>query len=194
MSSDVNNFKRLNKFDYQRGVIDEFRKTDDSSEIAKFINKNIATMDDIEKGRLLLKLLDDKRILSELLKYELRYLKYDKKISDFHEFVKLVRETLNRYHMRAGGFLCEDTDWSEHNSSSVKYPLSSHEVIFENSIKAINRNDSQISSFIYDLLHFFKEQKPKHISLSFKLLEYTDEIYWMIFKIKEIKKDHDNGL
>lgn len=177
------NYQRLAKFDQQKSIIYDFKNKKNKKQIAEYIYKNIDHMDEIERKMLLMNLLDDKKIKSELLKYELRNLNLNKKISNFNYFIKFVRNTLKRYHMNAGGYLCEDTEWSEHNYTSTKYPLKRNEVIFENSIKRIDRNDFETTTFINDLLHFFKRHRDKNIIVLYKLIEYTDEIYWMIFKI-----------
>jgi hypothetical protein len=187
---EVSKFRNLQKFDSQKCLIDDFAPSIESNSrgrIAKFIHQNIHLMDDVEKRRLLTKLLDDKKVSSDLMKYELRYLNLGRRISDFNEFIKFVREALSRYHMKAGGYLCEDTEWSEHSSSSSKYPLKPNEVIFENSIKKTNRFDLEVTTFIYDLLNFFYKHKVKGIQVSYRLIEYTDQIYLMVFKITDRK-------
>lgn len=191
--AEVINYHKLHKLDQQRSIICDFKNNKNKYQIAQYINKNIEHMDEVERKILLMNLLDDKRIKSDLLKYELRYLNLNKKISDFDNFVNFVRDTLKRYHMSAGGYLCEDTEWNEHDHTSTKYPLKSNEVIFENSIKGIDRYDFQITTFISDLLHFLDIHRDKNMSVSYRLIEYTDEIFWMIFKIiDKSKKIHES--
>lgn len=182
---DISNFLKLNKLDQQTSNINDFKNLHNKQDTAQYINKNINKMDDIEKKNLLLTLLDDKKVSSELLKYELKYLDLDKKISDLNEFTTFVRNSLERYHMKAGGYLCEDTEWSEFypNSDPAKYPLKQGEVLFENSIKRVNRYDIQIVNYITDLLNFFNRHSSDTLYISYKQIASTDGIYWMVIKI-----------
>jgi len=186
--AELNNYKKLHRLDQQKSLIRDFKYDKNNSQMAYFIHKNVDDMDEVESKILLTKLLDNKKIKAELLKYELRYLNMNFKIKDFDDFVNFVRITLNRYHMKAGGYLCEDTEWGQHDHTSKKYPLKEGEYIFDNSIKRINRYDFQITTFISDLLHFLTIHKSKKLGLSYRLIEYTDDICWMVFKISDKSK------
>lgn len=179
----VINYQKLHRLDHQKSQITDFKDNQPKKQIAQYINKNIDKMDDVERKSLLITLMDDKKIKCELLKYELRYLDMDFKISDFNKFINFVRNTLKKYHMKAGGFLCEDNEWSEHDHKSEKYPLKSNELIFDNSIKRVNRYDFQITVYISDLLYFINRHIDDNLKISYRLIEYTDEIYWMVLKL-----------
>lgn len=180
---DLKEYRKYLAFDNQKSIVNDF-KIDNNVDISNYIYKNIDKMDDVERRMLLARVLDNEKIRSELLKYELRYLHLGIKIDTFDELIIFMRKSFKRYHMKVGGHLCEDTEWSEHDHTSIKYPLKRNEYIFDNSIKRVNRCDSQINKYITDLLHFFNNHISKKLYITYRSIEYTDEIYWMVFKIK----------
>ncbi|AYV84265.1 MAG: hypothetical protein Hyperionvirus20_43 [Hyperionvirus sp.] len=184
---DTIEYKNLCKLDHQRSEVFDFsREKTHDSEKAMFIYKNIEKMDIIERQKMLFNLLSEKRITGDLMKYELKYLTLGIVIDNFDEFANFVAEILKRYHMKAGGFVCEDTEWTLHRNGSGKYPLKENEVIFENSLKRVHQYDSNIGAYIDDLIVFFRRHATPTLSVSYRLLDTTDDIYWMIFKIKKL--------
>lgn len=186
----MNNYANLHKLDNLKNIIYDFKIKSGNNmlnrgDIASYIHKNINKMDDIERKHLLLKLLDNERINSDLLKYELKYLNLGKKITSMNKFVKFVDKMLKRYHT-AGGYHLEDTEWSVHHSTSTKYPLKINEVLFENSIKRVHKYDFHTRVFLNDLRHFFRIHMGKNLMISYKFINYTDEICWIIFKITKL--------
>lgn len=179
---EITNFLRLNKLDNQKNIVNDFKNNTNNQNTAYYINKNLDKLDDNEKGHLLITLLDNKKISLELLKFELKYLTLDKKISDFQEFIDFTRESLIRYHIISGN-LCEDNEWTEFYPNSTKYSLKKGEMLFENSLKRINKYDSQIVNYIDNLLNFFKRHKTDNINIIYRHIAYNDGIYWMVFKI-----------
>ena len=188
MLSENSLYQKLCNFDNEKTIVNDFKEYNNSAKVALLINKNLSKMDESEKRYLLLKLLDEKRVMCELIKYELRHLNLGKVISNFIEFTDFMEKSLSRYHMYAGGFLCEDTEWTKHDHTSNKYPLLKNEVIFENSVKRYNRNDCEINNYIDDLMSFFKIHKDENLNLSFRLIESSNEIYWMCFKLTDKHK------
>lgn len=186
-------YQVLCRFDQTRTFVDDFRKVEGQEKIADYIHKNIDRMDDVEKRHLLARLLDDRRVGMELSRFELRYRDTGERISDLPTYISFIDKTFARYHLTAGGHLCEDTDWTKYDTTSTKYPLKPNEVIFENSIKRVNRNDTHVIAYIRDLLRFFRRHRVKPVRISFRLLEATDEIYWMIFKVTDRTKSKGSG-
>ena len=172
------------QFDNQISDITEFKNN--NTDTAEYIHHNYHKMDEIERVHLLNKILHDKTVFAYLLKYELRNLNHGKKYRDFFQFIKFVDAAFIRYHMWAGGQLCEDNEWTKYTNSTDKYPLNSNEVIYENSIKKIYRHSLDNKLYIFDLLNFFNLHHAENISVKFKMIPYTDEIYLMVLIVKLI--------
>lgn len=185
MQSVLDKYQLSHQFDNEKTVVRNFIIDEEK---AQYLYKNINIMDEVERRKYLINLLDDSYVLSELYRYELKCLNLDKRIADLNELANFMETSLRRYHMKAGGHLCEDTVWTKHDKTSNKYPLKENEIVFENSIKYINRNDSRICEFITDLLHFFNIHMSDNLSISYRMIECSDMIYWMVFKIKTVEQ------
>lgn len=185
-------YKILCKLDHQKTLVPDYvdypKEKTRSTDKAMFIYKNIEKMDLIERQKTLFSLLSEQRITVDLMKYELRYLNTGLSINNFEEYIIFMIDTFRRYHMKAGGFICEDTEWTLYRHGSGKYPLKENEAIFENSIKMVHRYDFNIAKYIMDLINFFKRHKGPSLNISYRLLDTTDDIYWMIFKISSHNK------
>lgn len=186
---EINNYMRIHKFECKKMINDDYRTSDPS--MAKYICDNFNKMELKEKSIIQSKLLSEKKINCDLLKYELKYLDLHTNINNLNESIKFIRNALNRYHMVVGGFLFEDIVWSEHDHKSYKYALDDNEYIFENSIKKIHRYDTQMIQFTLDLLNYFKRHINSDLNIICKFIKHSDEILWTIIKI-ETNNDTDN--
>ena len=119
----VKEYKMLSRFYNSKREIYDFRDNENSQEIGLNINTNFNLMTEKEKSDILVKILSNKKIDDLLFKYELKNLDLNIKINDYNKFLKFVAYTFNKYHSRAGGHICNDTQWRVYDSTSKKYPL-----------------------------------------------------------------------
>ena len=172
------------QFDNQIGDITEFKNSDATT--AQYIHDNYSRMDEIERLQILKRILHEKTVSAYLLKYELQNLDTGIRYTRLPEFVRFMDRALTRYHMWAGGQLCEDTEWTKYTHTSNKYPLGVNEIVYENSTKKIYRHSIDTAEYIADLLRFFDRHHTDDIRVRFKMIAYTDEIYLMIFIVKQL--------
>ena len=187
----MNDYKNLCKFDNHSMNLQDFKQINrkEQKEKAAYISKHIDTMDEREKKNFLVNIISDKKLTSELLKFELRYINKGVVINNIIEFADFVEKMFQRYHMKSSGFLCEDSQWTKHSLGSQKYPLTKNEIIFENSIKRDHIRDETIEIYISDIFNYLDTHRGPNINIAYKLIETTDDIYWMIFKISELNKN-----
>jgi len=162
-------------------------KSDDKNQLATLINNDLIKMSDVEKRRTLMKCLDDQQINNELLKFELKYLKITAKNMTMEEFIKETTAILKRYQSKAGGFLIEDDEWTLHNHKSKKYPLKKNEILFENTLVNIYKNDLETNIFLKRIINLL-QNLASNFSVCLKFNKsHRDKIYWIIIKCKKLK-------
>jgi hypothetical protein len=184
---ETNRFNLVCKFDHDSNLDTIFINESNNTNKATYINNNINKMCPKEKKILLNQLYADKRVNDELMRFVLKYLTLDKKISTFKKCVRFVDKYLKKFHMKAGGFILEDTTWTPHNNTGIKYPLKQNEFIFENSIKRIHKHDVATLEYLDDLKLFFDRNiDTKKFSILLNIFNGHDELCWVIFKFEHI--------
>ena len=174
--------KTKNKNKTKDKSTDNLKLTESEENISKYINKYYKILDEEEKKHILLKIITPEKIAHELLSYELKYYQ-GFRVKNFIYFIDFARLTFDKFHMRVGGYLCEDTKWTFHNSLSTKYPLKSSEVLFENSLKRIYRNDVTTNIYFHDIESYLVRHKPNDVDVLFRLIKGQDDIFWVFYKI-----------
>lgn len=162
-----------------------------SKDMGSYIYENYYKMDESEKKIICNKIISIYDLNKILLKYEIDNLVFDEKISDTHELIITIDKLLKKYHYKAGGFLFEDNIWRLYDvvSGQKKYDLKPNEYIFDNSIKAIDVEDSECYTFVNSLVSLFSRLTDNH-KFRYKYIEDNYEnIYWIIIKIVHIDND-----
>ena len=176
--------KNMSKYDNkikEMNLYDSLHKITENSDYK--VKENFKFNNDINKSELLIKYLSDNKIDQLLLEYEMENYEFDKKEYTLNEFKDYTIKLINRYHHKAGGFLIEDSKWTEHTNLSNKYSINKNEIWFENSIDTIDSKDRNIIIFMNRLNRCLNNSCSnltiKHIYRESK----KDNITWIIIKI-----------
>lgn len=132
---------------YQNRLHNDKKK---DTELAEFIFTNYNKMDDNELKVIALKCMDLNDVRRTLLSFELNYYspsKQDKELT-LREFKCEAMQLLNRYQCKGGGFMLEDSEWAVHDCNSVKYNVEENELLFENTINLVDKNDYETDNYL----------------------------------------------
>lgn len=162
----------------------------DSNDIAKLIHANIESMTHEDQYTIITKILNPIHMKHILLDYELKNIDLNCKMENMYDFVKFTQKSLSRYNWKAGGFLLEDSEWTLHHHRSKKYSLTENEVVFENSILDIYRDDERVMDFLRDIEKYLRRHKGRSIGLSIQMVKTLENISWTIIKI--FKKEENS--
>lgn len=194
--------------EYEKRIVDELEKykqmhaeekkniyDSDTEEVTNVDNANI--MDSMEKidsltddeiRNLFQKCYNTNKMKRELLRWELKYKKIEPRDLTLQEFIKEADFLIDRYQSKAGGSLLEDRRWILHDGKSEKYPLLENEIIFENSISAIDSYDVGTSKYIKYLVNIL-DKLSTQIRVSLKIIESReDSLVWVCIKCKMTSK------
>jgi len=151
------------------GLYDHNIGIKNKSSIATYINKNLDKMDYDEIKQLINKVLTFTAMKKILLTHELQFYKEIPKKMSLKKFINKTIDILNRYQHRAGGFYIEDSIWKIHTFKSEEYDVKEYEVMFENSIEALDLEDPETVIYlerIHDRLNSLSDDIKVNIRYS----------------------------
>lgn len=158
--------------------VNDTRKVD----LAKHIYNNLHNMDYYEKKKLLDDCFSEKKLDSELLTFELKYLhSYPVSYMEINEFEQVAKSVLQRYQWKVGGYYIEDLDWISHRKGS-KYVLGNNQLVLENTIDTMDYQSSNFIEFMKKILVKLSNL-AENISVDIKYdISKTDSLTWIIIK------------
>ena len=124
-----------------------------------------------------------KRMLTE---FEFYNMKIEPETKCLDDVIKKCENILNRYTYCAGGCRLEDKDWVIYRKGDKKYKLKDNEIIFENSIPSIYKDDYETDKFLRQINKLFNEISEKIKSECIFIECERMNIHWVLFVIKKI--------
>lgn len=165
-----------------------------NTQLAQSIYSKLGTMDLPAMQENLLKIVSKRKILRELLKFELNYYQPTEKCRDKNELKNKILELLSRYQSPLDTGI-EDEDWKILTSNSIDYHIPQHEIWFENTASHEKEDDDS-------LIDFLKKMKEKignlhdAIKVKYKIIPHRNACVVLlkcIFKKKPKKKNKKKG-
>lgn len=158
---------------------------DESTMLAQKMNKE-TIVDVIKYKNEVFETFTELKIRKILLEFEFYNMKIETTNDNFEKVIEICENILNRYTYYAGGCRLEDKNWVKYIKGDKKYELKDNEIIFENSIPSIYKDDYETDKFLKQLNKLFGSISEK-IKSDCLLIECERmNIHWIIFVIKKI--------
>lgn len=160
---------------------------DNPADVARLIHDNLYKMTLDEKLQTYSSIVDELKLDADLLRFELYNLKVapEEKTDDFNLLTQKITKIINRYQWKAGGFLYEDNEWTLYTKNNTKYELRDGEIIFDNSLKLLHKNDLETYKFTRQIINIIKQLSDKFEVKMKSIVDYDYEMCWMIIMIKK---------
>jgi hypothetical protein len=178
LRNDILKYNELHRqeLQYNFGLNTKINKNPD---LASKIRCTIDECNNKQLNDMLLEVINEKKIRSILLDYELQNYKVEPIDMTIKEFQIKAVEIFNRYHWKAGGFYIEDRQWTIHNYKSTIHNIRDYELLFENSIDKYDFEDNETQKYLKKILRVLNSLSNNIIVQYDYRLSKNDGIVWL---------------